>query len=126
MDRYCTKCGKITHKKNDSLYVCVADHENWINPATGVGAFVIKNGKVLFGVRSREPGKGKLDIPGGFVEVHESAEQAVIREAKEEFGIDINLQICFRPTRVYMTAGRLLTSYLSQQWPISISFRPTI
>ena len=95
MDRYCTKCGKITAKRNDSLYVCETGHENWINPATGVSAYVIKDGKVLFGVRSSDPGKGKLDVPGGFVEVHESAEQAAIREAKEEFDIDITLKSCF-------------------------------
>lgn len=95
MERYCTKCGKLTVKKNDSLYLCEAGHENWINPATGVSAYVIKDGKVLFGVRSSDPGKGKLDVPGGFVEVHESAEQATVREAKEEFGIDIVLHSCF-------------------------------
>lgn len=95
MERYCVTCGKLTTKKGESLYVCKAGHENWINPATGVSAYVIRNGKVLFGVRSSNPGKGKLDVPGGFVEVHESAEQAAIREAKEEFGIDITLKRCF-------------------------------
>jgi len=95
MERYCIKCGKIATRKNDSLYMCDAGHENWINPAVGVSAYVIKDGKVLFGVRSSDPGKGKLDVPGGFVEVHESAEQAAIREAKEEFGIDIKLECCF-------------------------------
>lgn len=29
------------------------------------------------------------------IEVHESAEQAVVREVKEEFGIDITLKSCF-------------------------------
>jgi len=95
MERYCIKCGKIATKKNDSLFMCDAGHENWINPATGVSAYVIKDSKVLFGVRSSDPGKGKLDVPGGFVEVHESAEQAAVREAKEEFGIDITLTNCF-------------------------------
>jgi ADP-ribose pyrophosphatase YjhB (NUDIX family) len=95
MERHCITCGKLVTKKNDSLYTCEAGHENWINPAVGVSAYVVKDGKVLFGVRSSDPGKGKLDVPGGFVEVHESAEQAAIREAKEEFGIDITLERCF-------------------------------
>lgn len=95
MERYCIKCGKLATKKNDSLYMCEAGHENWINPALGVSAYVIKDGKVLFGVRSSNPGKGLLDVPGGFVEVNESAEQAVIREAKEEFAIDITIKRCF-------------------------------
>ena len=94
MERYCTKCGKIAIKMNDSLYKCEAGHENWINPAVGVSAYVVKDGKILFGVRSFDPGKGRLDVPGGFVEVHESAEQAAIRETKEEFGIDIDLINC--------------------------------
>lgn len=95
MKRFCTACGLETTKKNDSLYVCGAGHENWINPAVGVSVYIIKDGQALFGVRSSDPGKGKLDVPGGFVEVHESAEQAAVREAKEEFGIDITLERCF-------------------------------
>lgn len=94
MEWHCIKCGKVTTKQNDSLYICPDGHENWINPALGVSAYVVKDGKVLFGIRSSDPGKGKLDVPGGFVEVNESAEQATIREAKEEFGIDITLDHC--------------------------------
>lgn len=91
MARYCIKCGKLTAKKNDSCYVCEVGHVNWINPAVGSTVFIIKDNKVLYGVRSQDPGKGKLDLPGGFIEVGESAEQAAIREAKEELGIDIKI-----------------------------------
>jgi NAD+ diphosphatase len=94
MERHCTKCGKITTKKNKSLFVCEAGHENWINPAVGAVVYIIKGGKVLFGVRSVEPHKGKLSLPGGFIDVDETAEQASIREAKEELGIDVTLQTC--------------------------------
>ena len=91
MERYCIKCGKITHKKNESCYVCAASHENWVNPAIGSAVFIIKNNKVLYGVRAQDPNEGKLDLPGGFIEVNETAEHAAIREAKEEVGIDIKL-----------------------------------
>ncbi len=94
MERYCTRCGKITTKKNDSLFVCGAGHENWINPAVGAIVYVIKDGKVLFGVRSVEPNSGRLSLPGGFIDVNETAEQAAIREAKEELGIEVVLQTC--------------------------------
>jgi ADP-ribose pyrophosphatase YjhB (NUDIX family) len=94
MERYCIKCGKTTAKKHDSLFICEAGHENWINPAVGAIVYVIKDGKVLFGVRSVEPNSGKLSLPGGFVDVNETAEQAAIREAKEELGIDVVLQDC--------------------------------
>lgn len=94
MERYCTKCGKITTKKNDSLLVCEAGHENWINPAVGAVVYIVKDGKVLFGVRSIEPYSGKLSLPGGFIEINETAEQAAIREVKEELGISVALQTC--------------------------------
>jgi ADP-ribose pyrophosphatase YjhB (NUDIX family) len=95
MKRFCTRCGNVTTKKSDNLSVCEAGHENWINPVTGVSVYIIKDGKVLFGVRSADPEKGKLDVPGGIIEVHESAEEAAIRETKEEFGIDVMLTSCF-------------------------------
>lgn len=94
MERYCTKCGKVTTRKNDSLYICEVSHENWINPAVGAVVYVVKDGKVLFGVRSIEPNSGKYSLPGGFIEVNETAEHAAIREVKEELGIDVDLQTC--------------------------------
>lgn len=58
-------------------------------PIVGIGAVVISNGKILLEKRKSEPGKGKWTIPGGLVELGESIEQTVIREVKEETGLDI-------------------------------------
>ena len=91
MNRYCTVCGKSVNQKRPSLFVCEDGHENWINPPVGSIAFVLKDQKVLYGVRSREPGKDKLDPPGGMIEIGDDAEQTIIREAKEELGVDITL-----------------------------------
>jgi NAD+ diphosphatase len=121
MDRYCIKCGKITTKRNDSLYVCISGHENWINPAIGSAVFIIKNNKVLYGIRSQDPNRGRLDLPGGFIEANETAEQAVIREAKEEVGADIELMGIVgtytgnyqgRPSLDIVFVGRLRADYI--------------
>ncbi|GIM61718.1 hypothetical protein CAPN008_17680 [Capnocytophaga canis] len=45
--------------------------------------------KILFTVRNVDPDKGKLDLPGGFIDPKENAEEAACREIKEELGIDV-------------------------------------
>jgi 8-oxo-dGTP diphosphatase len=58
-------------------------------PVVGVGAVIVHEGKILLEKRKNAPGKGKWSIPGGLVELAESTEQAVIREVKEETGLDV-------------------------------------
>jgi 8-oxo-dGTP diphosphatase len=43
--------------------------------------------QVLLITRGMEPSKGKLALPGGFVDYNENPEDAAIRELKEECGI---------------------------------------
>ena len=58
-------------------------------PIVGVGAVIVCNGKILLEKRKSEPGRGKWTIPGGLVELGESAEQTVIREVKEETNLKV-------------------------------------
>jgi len=58
-------------------------------PVVGVGALIICDGKILLEKRKGEPGKGKWSVPGGLVELGERVEDAVIREVKEETGLDV-------------------------------------
>ena len=59
-------------------------------PVVGVGAVIIQAGKIALIKRGNEPSKGKWTIPGGLVELGESPEKAVIRETKEEVGLDVD------------------------------------
>ncbi len=58
------------------------------HPIPGVAAIIVKKGKVLLTMRGNEPSKGKWGIPGGVVELGETMEEAVVREVREETGVD--------------------------------------
>ena len=62
----------------------------YFNPSSAVACFIRNSkGELLLVRRAKEPAKGTLDLPGGFVDMYESAEDAAHREVKEETGLDI-------------------------------------
>jgi len=58
-------------------------------PVVGVGAVILDGDQILLEKRKNSPGKGKWAVPGGLVELGEEVEQAVIREVKEETGLEV-------------------------------------
>ncbi len=52
---------------------------------------LIWNNKIVLVRRGSEPEKGKLALPGGFVEIGETFREACIREAKEETNLDVEI-----------------------------------
>ncbi|MGH9513696.1 MAG: NUDIX hydrolase [Terriglobales bacterium] len=56
-------------------------------PIAGVGAVIIDQGKVLLIKRGNPPLFGEWSIPGGAVELGETARESVIREVREETGM---------------------------------------
>ena len=57
-------------------------------PVVGVGAVIVHHKKIVLIKRGNEPSRGKWTVPGGLVELAESPEMAVVRECKEETGLD--------------------------------------
>jgi 8-oxo-dGTP diphosphatase len=60
-------------------------------PILGVGAVVVSGGRALLVRRGKEPAKGVWSIPGGMVEVAETIHDALIREIREETGLEIEV-----------------------------------
>jgi ADP-ribose pyrophosphatase YjhB (NUDIX family) len=58
----------------------------------GVGALIFQDGKLLLVRRGAKPGQGRWSIPGGLVELGERVHEAVVREVKEECGLDIEIE----------------------------------
>ena len=60
-------------------------------PILGVGAVVIDGDEVLLVRRANEPLKGEWSLPGGAVELGEELSAAVVREVREETGVDVEV-----------------------------------
>lgn len=60
-------------------------------PVVGVGGVVIRDGRALLVRRGSEPLKGQWSIPGGTLELGETIAQGVVRELREETGLDVRV-----------------------------------
>ena len=66
-------------------------NKNEIYPQVAVGAVVFKDDCVLMVKRSKPPAKGSWAVPGGKIRPGETMQQALVREIKEETGLDIQV-----------------------------------
>jgi len=80
---------------------------DWPRPMVTVDAVVFSNTngktKVLLINRGKEPFKGKWALPGGFIDMDEELEDAVVRELEEETGLK---GIRLEQMRTFGTVGR--------------------
>jgi len=61
------------------------------NPYPVVDAVIEKNGKIALITKARGAYRDLLGLPGGFIEWDETAEEAAVREAREETGLHVKL-----------------------------------
>ncbi|MDY0357963.1 MAG: NUDIX domain-containing protein [Sedimentisphaerales bacterium] len=90
--RHCLKCGAAALRlvAGKQLYCDHCGFEFYLNPAAAVAALISDaEGRLLIVERAQEPRKGTWDLPGGFVDPGESAEEALRREVREETGLEI-------------------------------------
>lgn len=61
------------------------------HPIVATGAIVIHQGRLLLIRRDSEPDRDKWTVPGGVVELGERVKDAVVRETREECGLEIQV-----------------------------------
>jgi ADP-ribose pyrophosphatase YjhB (NUDIX family) len=89
--QFCPRCGADSGQVGQQPFRCpVPDcrYTHYFSPNTAVGALIVDTaGDMLFIVRGKNPGKGKLGLPGGFVDAGETAEESLVREVEEELNL---------------------------------------
>ena len=107
--QFCPKCGsKHFDKNNEKSRKCDnCGFVYYMNPSSATAAFIInEKGELLVCRRGKEPAKGTLDLPGGFVDFNETGEEGVIREIKEETGLEIQeCRYLFSVPNIYRYSG---------------------
>lgn len=89
---HCPRCGASGFAAHDfkSKRCAQCGFTYYMNSAAAVVA-ILRNerGDLLVARRKEEPARGTLDLIGGFVDPGEALEQALVREVREETGLDI-------------------------------------
>jgi mutator protein MutT len=89
---HCPKCGSTEFEIiNEKAKRCTAcGFEYYFNPSAATVALIVnKQRELLVCRRAKDPAKGMLDLPGGFIDMFETAEEGVAREVMEETGLKV-------------------------------------
>ena len=93
--RFCERCGTALVEKaieDQNRPVCPAcDFVAYLDPKVAAGVIVTIDDKVVLLKRNIEPGFGKWVFPGGYVDAGEPTDVAAVREAREEVGLEVEV-----------------------------------
>jgi 8-oxo-dGTP diphosphatase len=96
--RFCPRCGgelapRVVMRHDPPRLVCSAcGFVFYLDPKVAAGAICRMDGGIVLLRRGIEPGYGLWVYPGGYVDRGESLEEAAVREAREEVGLEIRLR----------------------------------
>jgi ADP-ribose pyrophosphatase YjhB (NUDIX family) len=89
--RFCPRCGAESRENGGARTCDACGLTVYPNPGVAACALVERDGRVLLARRAIDPDRGKWDVPGGFVDEGEEPSDAVVRELREETGLEIEL-----------------------------------
>ncbi len=87
--QYCPKCSSPYFAVNNEKSKKCADcgFVYYFNPSSATVALILnEKNELLVCRRAKDPAKGTLDLPGGFIDMNETGEEGVAREVLEKPG----------------------------------------
>lgn len=107
--RFCPMCGgplasRLLRAGEPERLVCeVCGFIFYLDPKVAVGTIIRMSERIVLVRRAVEPGYGRWVFPGGYVDRGELVEVAAVREAREESGLEIQIDGLIN---IYSYAGR--------------------
>ena len=106
---YCPECGsphfEVNNEKSKKCTDCGFVY--YFNPSAATVALILnEKNELLVCRRAKEPAKGTLDLPGGFIDMNETGEEGVAREVLEETGLKVKKAVYqFTLPNIYVYSG---------------------
>lgn len=92
---YCPICGEQLSERafgDRTRSTCLScGYIHFVNPVPGVGLVIEYHNQLVLIKRGSRVRTGRWTFPSGFIEADESVEEAAIREAREETGLEVEL-----------------------------------
>ena len=113
--RFCPHCGSAAFRAvSDKEFQCQSCGFNFFtnSAAAVVGVIADSFGRIMLTRRARDPWRGSLDLPGGFADPGEGAEEALQREMNEELGCGVeNVRyLCSFPNKYVFSGYAVMTT----------------
>jgi NAD+ diphosphatase len=122
-NRFCGKCGAETHQKSDERALVCSKCASTVYPAIAPAIIVaiVCDDKILLARNTNFPG-GWYSLIAGYVDIGETLEEALIREVKEEVGLDV-WNIRYYKNQPWPLSGSMMIGFIAEadeQQPIMI------
>jgi NAD+ diphosphatase len=94
MPKFCPNCSSVNIQKiDDTISKCEeCSYQIFDNPTPSCTVVIFCGENILLGKRNRNPDIGRWHLIGGFLDNREKAEECMIREVKEEAGIEVTTE----------------------------------
>lgn len=107
--KFCPKCGSAHFDEHNgkSKHCRNCGFTYYFNPSAATVAVILNNrNELLVCRRGKDPGKGTLDLPGGFIDMYENGEEGVTREVLEETSLKVtHAEYLFSIPNLYEYSG---------------------
>lgn len=113
-NKFCGKCGSKTQRKEDERAIICPNCQTVVYPkiSPAIIVAVICNDKILLARNTNFPGSW-YSLIAGYADVGESLEETVVREVKEEVGLDVK-NIRYYKSQPWPLSGSMMIGYIAE------------